>query len=358
QVMKHSEFINRIRKSLYYGVGTEDTDMVVSLPFAEYAAEMFSKPHQGHSLHRLSCVAAAKVQATPCSLIMALIYLDRLNVTDPGYSCRITPQELFVVSLMISTKFYVGHDERFYLEDWANEGSMTEDRLKKMELEFLLALDWNIYISNEMFFDKLSNIERTLAERQGLRRGWLTYSELAQLLPCFAWTKFLVNSVSVLALSYAASVITLAGAFYIASQVPGTLWHRGVKTVPETPSSVLNLANPATTVINGKVSAVILDVEEELLKLEEQNCAEAKLNKVDYSRDQSGPNSPLIRNFQRLQLISSKEGAEDWLNIKSQYRDYEVGNNWIAVRSLQLETHCKHARNGSVFWQVITEAMQ
>ncbi|XP_020809324.1 protein CNPPD1-like [Drosophila serrata] len=97
---------------------------------------------------------------------MALIYLDRLNTIDPGYSCRITPHELFVVSLMISTKFYAGHDERFFIEDWAKEGNMTEDRLKEMELEFLSAVDWNIYISNEDFFAKLNSVEKTLAERK------------------------------------------------------------------------------------------------------------------------------------------------------------------------------------------------
>lgn len=98
--MKYEDFIKRIRKSLYYGVGTPDTEMSVSLPFAEYAADLFSETHRGHSLHRLSCVSAAQVHATPCSLIMALIYLDRLNVIDSGYSCRITPQQLFVVSLV------------------------------------------------------------------------------------------------------------------------------------------------------------------------------------------------------------------------------------------------------------------
>lgn len=41
---------------------------------------------------------------------------------------------------MISTKFYAGHDERFYLEDWAKEGNMSEDKLKQMELEFLTAI--------------------------------------------------------------------------------------------------------------------------------------------------------------------------------------------------------------------------
>jgi len=41
---------------------------------------------------------------------------------------------------MISTKFYAGHDERFYLEDWASDACMTEDRLKAVELEFLSAM--------------------------------------------------------------------------------------------------------------------------------------------------------------------------------------------------------------------------
>lgn len=103
QVMQHGEFINRIRKTLYYGgVDTTEADMEVSMPFAEYAADLFSEPHRGHSLHRLSSIAAGKTHATPCSLIMALIYLDRLNIIDPGYGYRITPQELFVVSLVSS----------------------------------------------------------------------------------------------------------------------------------------------------------------------------------------------------------------------------------------------------------------
>lgn len=105
QVMQHGEFINRIRKTLYYGgVDTTEADMEVSMPFAEYAADLFSEPHRGHSLHRLSSIAAGKTHATPCSLIMALIYLDRLNIIDPGYGYRITPQELFVVSLVSLTR--------------------------------------------------------------------------------------------------------------------------------------------------------------------------------------------------------------------------------------------------------------
>lgn len=48
---------------------------------------------------------------------------------------------IFVYNLqMISTKFYAGHDEEIYLSDWAEDGHMTEKRLKKLELEFLCAI--------------------------------------------------------------------------------------------------------------------------------------------------------------------------------------------------------------------------
>ncbi|XP_043661766.1 protein CNPPD1 isoform X2 [Drosophila teissieri] len=369
KVMKYEDFIRRIRKSLYYGYETPDTDMSVSLPFAEYAADLFSETHRGHSLHRLSCASAAQVHATPCSLIMALIYLDRLNVVDSGYSCRITPQELFVVSLMISTKFYAGHDERFYLEDWASEASMTEDRLKTVELEFLSAMGWNIYISNELFFDKLKNVERTLAEQQGLRRGWLTYSELVHLLPSIGWMKFLVNSLSVLTLSYAASIITVAGAFFIASHVPGTLWHREMETTSSkltkmTISSQESVPNAIETTpfMNIEVYSVLRETSEvkvELMNFEEPSCAKARLNKIKYKypRYQSVPTLSFISTSPKLDLLHAQDGARNWHNIKTPYNDYKNNRNLsITVRVLQLEKH--NAENVSVIWQINTEAMQ
>lgn len=98
--MPHGEYIDRIRKSLYFSDDIPVEEMEMSLPLAEYAAELFSAPHKGHSLKRLSKVAAGRVHAPPCSLIMALIYLDRLNMTDPMYVLRKTAQELFIVSMV------------------------------------------------------------------------------------------------------------------------------------------------------------------------------------------------------------------------------------------------------------------
>ncbi|XP_022208189.1 protein CNPPD1 [Drosophila obscura] len=381
KVMQHDEFMKRIRKTLYYGVGTADGEMEVSMPFAEYASEIFSEPHRGHSLHRLSCVTAGKIQTTPCSLIMALIYLDRLNVIDPGYGYRITPQELFVVSLMISTKFYAGHDERFYLEDWAKEGHMTEARLKEMELEFLSAIDWNIYISNEQFFAKLSSVERTLAEREGLRRGWLTYSELMQLLPSFTWMKFLLNSITVMALSYAASVITLAGAFFIASQVPGTLWHRRTatndvastanSTTLTTPASAPHATQAAPVMSNemnpsspANESCGALNVEAELLKLEQQYCDEARLNEASNThRYVRSVHLPLKTNNRKPEMFAPRNNADHWLSIKSEYSDSRDNPNyWISGHRNRHHDddldHWHQAQNASVFWQLVNDAVQ
>lgn len=99
---------------------------------------------------------------------------------------------------------------------------MTAARLKQLELEFLCALNWNLYVSNGEFFDKLKAIEMALARQQGVRRGWLTYTELTQLIPSLAIAKSFLQYSTVFAVSYAASVFTIAGAFLLASQVPGT----------------------------------------------------------------------------------------------------------------------------------------
>lgn len=61
-----------------------------------------------------------------------------------------------------------------------------------------------------------------MAKRQGLKRGWLTYTELVQMMPSFSLAKQILNASAVLALSYAAGVMSIATGFFLASQVPGT----------------------------------------------------------------------------------------------------------------------------------------
>lgn len=246
KVIDHEEFLNRIKKTLYYGSSTVKCTKI-SRPLADYAADIFSESHRGHSLSRLNFVTVGNLTVTPCSLILAMIYLDRLNVVDPAYARRITPSELFIVSMMVSTKFYCGYDEDIYLSAWAESGNMSVDHMKELELEFLDAIGWRVYVSNHEFFEKLKSVEKVLAKRQGLARGWLTYTELINFLPTMTLAKQILNYSTVIALSYTASVMTIAGAFFIASNinVPGNLLFRGTATTQQTQSAVSSASDAA-----------------------------------------------------------------------------------------------------------------
>lgn len=134
---------------------------------------------------------------------------------------------------MVSTKFYCGYDEDVYVSEWAE----ATTRLKQLELEFLCALNWNLYVSNGEFFDKLKAVEIALARQQGVRRGWLTYTELTQLIPSLAIAKSFLQYSTVFAVSYAASVFTIAGAFLLASQVPGTALYNSSSSSSTTSTS-------------------------------------------------------------------------------------------------------------------------
>lgn len=252
KVIDHEEFLNRIKKTLYYGSPTVKCTKI-SRPLADYAADIFSESHRGHSLSRLNFVTVGNLTVTPCSLILAMIYLDRLNVVDPAYARRITPSELFIVSMMVSTKFYCGYDEDIYLSAWAESGNISVDHMKALELEFLDAIGWRVYVSNHEFFEKLKSVEKVLAKRQGLARGWLTYTELINFLPTMTLAKQILNYSTVIALSYTASMMTIAGAFFIASNinVPGNLLFRGTtspQSTQRTATASIDTALPSTGV--------------------------------------------------------------------------------------------------------------
>lgn len=139
----------------------------------------------------------------------------------------------------------MGNDEEIGISNWAELAAVSPTVLWQLELEFLGALNWNVYVSNEEFFRKLQHVEMELAQQQGSARGWLTYTELAQLIPSMAVARSFVQYSTVFAVSYAASVFTIAGAFLLASQVPGTsLYH---STDSSNVSTAISVAPSATS---------------------------------------------------------------------------------------------------------------
>lgn len=99
--INHQEFLKRIKKTLYYG--PSNPNRMTSQPLAKHVSRIFNETHKNYSLKTLELDAISKIrQQTPCSLILALIYLERLNQADPAFVKLVSPSELFLVTLASS----------------------------------------------------------------------------------------------------------------------------------------------------------------------------------------------------------------------------------------------------------------
>ncbi|XP_063619948.1 protein CNPPD1 [Cydia splendana] len=179
----HKEFLNRITKTLYYG--ELPSHPCLSLPVTEVSCALWSAAQQGRSLRRLHGDAAARLaydaRVSPCALVLALLYLERLRHRNPAYVAAAAPADLFLVSLMVGNKFLQddGEDAETLVAEWAAAGGLTPADLKRLEIDFLNAIEWNVYVNSESFESGLSWLESQVALKQAKERGFFTYSDLA-----------------------------------------------------------------------------------------------------------------------------------------------------------------------------------
>ncbi|XP_041976807.1 protein CNPPD1 [Aricia agestis] len=220
----HKEFLKRITKTLYYG--QLPTLPCLSLPVTEIACEVWSSAQRGRSLRRLRTDAAAATAraacVSPCALVLALLYVERLQRCNPDYLAASDPDQLFLVSLMVSNKFLQddGEDDEVICSEWATSGGLTLSQLKKLELEFLNAIDWNVYVSARSFSAGLARLERRVALRQGRARGWFTYGDLTAAAPAALPAAALASLAAAAALL--ASALLVAHSSSLAPTQPAT----------------------------------------------------------------------------------------------------------------------------------------
>lgn len=225
-VADHSEFISRITKTLYYG--KIPLTERFSLPVTELAAELYSEVKNGQSLDRLHIDDAAEISrnacVSPCSLVLALLYLERLKTLNAEYVDKVVPSELFLVSMMVASKFLHddGEEDEVFNNEWASSAGLDVKVINQLEWEFLTAINWEVFVSEEDFWTRLQSIEKTLAMREGKRRGWFSYSEISQLMESIemmsvAQTLIMVSAACVT--SYTASVLAMVGSAIIVNQI-------------------------------------------------------------------------------------------------------------------------------------------
>ncbi|KAJ9579852.1 hypothetical protein L9F63_004491 [Diploptera punctata] len=260
----HNEFLSRIKKTLYYGK-LPNTERF-SLPVTELAAELFSEVKNGKSLERLDLDEAAAMTrnacVSPCSLVLALLYLERLKSCNPDYLQRVAPSELFLVSMMVASKFLhdEGETDEVYNDEWAASAGISVKEMNRFERDFLQAIQWEVFVSEHAFWTRLSKMEREVALKEGRRRGWFSYTDLEKLMETVdlaSLAQALVTVSAVCLTSYTASVLTLIGSAFIVSQIPGIPLTTSVSSLT---CSVPRTLVPETT-INSTVEQLLPTVD-------------------------------------------------------------------------------------------------
>lgn len=70
----------------------------------------------------------------------------------------------------------------------------------------------------------MHSLEETIAKKQGLKRGWYTYTEIQNLINSFgvnALVQRLASFLAVIMTAYTAAILTIVGSMYILSNIPG-----------------------------------------------------------------------------------------------------------------------------------------
>jgi hypothetical protein len=125
---------------------------------------------------------------------------------------------------MVSAKFYSDYDESdVFANNFAYEGEVSLERLKQLEISFLNAIQWNLFVSENEFYEKLKTVEKLLALKEGLPRNSFTYTEMELLIPTIELAKLIFHYTTVLMFTYVCSVMTIALSSIILTSIPMSL---------------------------------------------------------------------------------------------------------------------------------------
>merc|ERR1719220_3079314 len=229
---EHIELEERFTRSMYYGAKPA-TDRP-SLPLTRIAVDQFTSAGLdalGAKLGRLDMARAADMTRQACagpnSLVLALLYLERLRRRNPDYLTTVSSADLFLVSLMVASKFLHddGEEDEVFNDEWASSGGIDTKELNKLELSFLSALDWRIYVDNQEFEKAVNKVETDIAFKEVTRRGWASYTDLDVLSTDVQnlWSVFISYTMKMTAVcvtAYAAGILSLLGTAAVLQKTP------------------------------------------------------------------------------------------------------------------------------------------
>ncbi|CAL8105628.1 unnamed protein product [Calicophoron daubneyi] len=139
--------------------GEDACDLQVSPNIAERIAG-FVNSATTRRLGKLDAYTVAEYLSSkhvpPVSMLTALIFIEKLTGTDPppGFLQEVTSVDLFVVSMMIASKYLhdLGTEYGVCNADWAEDFNIDLKELNQLEIRFLSAMNWRLFVSRMEFF--------------------------------------------------------------------------------------------------------------------------------------------------------------------------------------------------------------
>ncbi|XP_009987676.1 PREDICTED: protein CNPPD1, partial [Tauraco erythrolophus] len=232
---RHQQLSERVRKRLYYGWGKEHIAVELLQKVAPSPIRRLQKKYVSH-VSREACIS-------PCSMMLALVYIERLRHRNPEYLQQISSSDLFLISMMVASKYLYdeGEEEEVFNDEWGAAGKVDVQTMNTLEMNFLSAIDWSLYTDPRELFEVLSWLEGRVAEKQGMWRGWFTYTDLCVLMEQSTWQHVLAQFYQqVVKLACLLGVVYLTG--FAAVFVSVTVGHRSVcmrSVSPEAPRPAL-----------------------------------------------------------------------------------------------------------------------
>ncbi|XP_044160130.1 protein CNPPD1 [Bufo gargarizans] len=273
----HPQLSERVRKRLYYGWEVECPMEDLSSPVADIAVELLQKAAPS-PIRRLQKKYAAHVSReaciSPCSMMLALVYIERLRHRNPEYLQQISSSDLFLISMMVASKYLYdeGEEEEVFNDEWGAAGRLDVQTVNNLEMNFLRAIDWSLYTHPREFFEVLQWLEGRVAEQQGMKRGWFTYTDLTVLLEQELWQKAfsdffqqITKLACLLSLVYLTGVATFFASVSVLHKAAGEV--NGTALLPPvvdpTPDASVPLFIPVTPEEISEASLTVPALEEE-----------------------------------------------------------------------------------------------
>ncbi|XP_070185617.1 protein CNPPD1-like isoform X2 [Littorina saxatilis] len=179
------EYFRKRRQQTLYSGELEPEHSPLAL--TELAVEYFQDlaPHKlGHVDLQSASIMTSQETVSPSSVTMSMMYANRLQRKRPDYVQKVSSSDLFLISMMMASKYLYdeGVEEEVFNDDWAENAGLEKEEINEMEMDFLDALEWEMFIKKDDFDQAMLSVERNIALKEGLKRGWFSYTDLYLLL--------------------------------------------------------------------------------------------------------------------------------------------------------------------------------